>query len=290
MAKFFKRHWSTLLLGIILLTGLVLLLYPTVADWWNSFHQSKAVASYVRTVENMTDNEREKAIAAANEYNRRLAKEGIHFVISEEEQAEYDKLLDLTGTGIMGYVQIPAIDVSLPIYHGTSEMVLQVAAGHLTGTSLPIGGESTHTAISGHRGLPSARLFTDLDDLVVGDVFTITVLDHVITYMVDQIRIVYPYELDELAIEEGRDYCTLITCTPYGVNSHRMLVRGTRIENAREAVVIVGEANRIQPYIVIPMVAIPILFVLLTVMFITLSVRKPRKPNSELLDEFKKKP
>ncbi len=284
MARFLKRHWSTILLGAILLAGLSLLLYPTVSDWWNSFHQSRAVASYVEQVANMSDAQREATMAAAEAYNKRLATTGTHFIISEEEQAEYDSLLDLTGTGIMGYIQIPSINVNLPIYHGTDEAVLQVGAGHLTGTSLPIGGENTHSAISGHRGLPSARLFTDLDDLVEGDTFTVTVLDRVITYKIDQIRIVLPEEVEGLSIERGKDYCTLITCTPYGINSHRMLVRGARIENEKEAVVIVPDATRIKTYIVIVLVAVPLMFILLLVLLITSSIRRPRKTTSELLE------
>lgn len=284
MARFLKRHWSTILLGAILLAGLSLLLYPTVSDWWNSFHQSRAVASYVEQVANMSDAQREATMAAAEEYNKRLAATGTHFIISEEEQAEYDSLLDLTGTGIMGYIQIPSINVNLPIYHGTDEAVLQVGAGHLTGTSLPIGGENTHSAISGHRGLPSARLFTDLDDLVEGDTFTVTVLDRVTTYKIDQIRIVLPEEVEGLSIERGKDYCTLITCTPYGINSHRMLVRGARIENEKEAVVIEPDATRIKTYIVIVLVAVPLMFILLLVLLITSSIRRPRKTTSELLE------
>lgn len=289
MAKFFKKHWSTMLLMLILLVGLSLLLYPTVANWWNSFHQSRAVASYVKKVDSLSAAERQEILDAAIEYNERLSQTGAHFVISEEEQAEYNKLLNLTGNGIMGYIQIPVIGVKLPIYHGTGESVLQVAAGHITGTSLPVGGESTHAAISGHRGLPSAKLFTDLDELVVGDTFTVTVLDQLLTYMVDRIVVVFPYELDGLAIEEGKDYCTLVTCTPYGVNTHRMLVRGVRIDNPKGAVVIFGEATQISPTIVTLLVAIPVLLAMLFVMTVILSFKKPRRSNRELLDRLKEK-
>lgn len=225
-----KKNWINFFVGIALCGGLCLLLYPTVSDWWNKLHQSMAIISYAQTAEGMSEEEIAAYLAAAEEYNQSLlAKEG-RFKLTEEEQEEYRSLLDVTGTGIMGYVEIPAIHVSLPIYHSTDEAVLQVASGHIAGSSLPVGGESTHAVISGHTGLPSARLFTDLDKLSEGDTFTITVLNRSMTYQVDQIRTVLPEDVSELTIAYGADYCTLQTCTPYGVNSHRLLVRGKRIE------------------------------------------------------------
>ncbi len=225
-----KKNWINFFVGIALCGGLCLLLYPTVSDWWNKLHQSMAITSYAQTAEGMSEEEIAAYLAAAEEYNQSLlAKEG-RFKLTEEEQEEYRSLLDVTGTGIMGYVEIPAIHVSLPIYHSTDEAVLQVASGHIAGSSLPVGGESTHAVISGHTGLPSARLFTDLDKLSEGDTFTITVLNRSMTYQVDQIRTVLPEDVSELTIAYGADYCTLQTCTPYGVNSHRLLVRGKRIE------------------------------------------------------------
>ncbi len=230
MAKWMKKNWINFFVGIALCGGLCLLLYPTVSDWWNKLHQSMAITSYAQTAEGMSEEEIAAYLAAAEEYNQSLlAKEG-RFKLTEEEQEEYRSLLDVTGTGIMGYVEIPAIHVSLPIYHSTDEAVLQVASGHIAGSSLPVGGESTHAVISGHTGLPSARLFTDLDKLSEGDTFTITVLNRSMTYQVDQIRTVLPEDVSELTIAYGADYCTLQTCTPYGVNSHRLLVRGKRIE------------------------------------------------------------
>ncbi len=288
MKKFLKKHWTTIVLLLILCAGLCLLLYPTVSDWWNSMHQSRAIASYVEAVENISGEEGNALLEAAEKYNEKLALEGVKFELSQEELEEYNSLLDPTGTGVMGYIQIPAIDVNLPIYHGTDEAVLQIAAGHLEGTSLPIGGESTHAAISGHRGLPSARLFTDLDKVVEGDIFTITILGQVVTYMVDQIRIVLPYEVSELSIEKGKDYCTLITCTPYGVNTHRILVRGTRIENIREAAAVVNEAVRIPSYLVMPAVGIPLLFVVLAIMLIYYSFKPVRRDQRRLVEEFRK--
>ena len=276
-----------MILLLILIAGFCLLLYPTVSDWWNSFHQSRAIASYVEAVENMSNDEMDEMLERAHEYNERLAETGIHFVLTDEEKEEYNSLLDMSGTGVMGYIQIPNINVNLPIYHGTDEAVLQVAVGHLEGTSLPIGGESTHAALSGHRGLPSANLFTDLDRVVEGDVFTVTILGQTVTYMVDQIRIVVPEDVSELTIQDGEDYCTLITCTPYGVNTHRMLVRGCRIENIREAAVIVSEAKKVPNYLVIPAVGVPLLFILLFLMMIYYSIFKPKKSRKQLMEEFR---
>ncbi len=276
-----------MILLLILIAGFCLLLYPTVSDWWNSFHQSRAIASYVEAVENMSNDEMDEMLERAHEYNERLAETGIHFVLTDEEKEEYNSLLDMSGTGVMGYIQIPNINVNLPIYHGTDEAVLQVAVGHLEGTSLPIGGESTHAALSGHRGLPSAKLFTDLDRVVEGDVFTVTILGQTVTYMVDQIRIVVPEDVSELTIQDGEDYCTLITCTPYGVNTHRMLVRGCRIENIREAAVIVSEAKKVPNYLVIPAVGVPLLFILLFLMMIYYSIFKPKKSRKQLMEEFR---
>ncbi len=288
MKKFLKKHWTTILLVLILIAGLCLLLYPSVSDWWNSFHQSRAIASYVEAVEVMSDDEADAMIETARAYNKKLADAGIHFILTDEELEEYNNTLNINGTGVMGYIQIPSIKVNLPIYHGTDEAVLQVAIGHLPGTSLPVGGENTHTSVSGHRGLPSAKLFTDLDQLVEGDIFTVTVLNHTVTYMVDQIRIVLPEEVEQLEISDGKDYMTLITCTPYGVNTHRILVRGKRIENLEEAAVIVSEAKKIPPYIVIPAIAVPLLFVILAVMLLYYSRKKPAMSDQDLLNELKK--
>ncbi len=250
-------------------------------------HATQAIAGYVTAVEDLSAQEREDAIKAAQAYNTKLLN-GVDFDLTEEEYAEYEALLDIGGTGIMGYVQISAIGVNLPIYHSVDESVLQIAVGHIPGSSLPVGGERTHSVLSGHRGLPSAKLFSDLDQMVEGDTFTLNVMGQTTTYMVDQIRIVLPEETDELAIQPGRDYCTLVTCTPYGVNTHRMLVRGKRIENIAGEVVVVAEAVRIPNYIVIPAVGIPLLFVTLTVSLIAGSVKGRRKTKKEILDELRK--
>ncbi len=260
-----KGNLTTWLLLLILLAGLSLLLYPTVSDYWNSFHQTRAIASYAEQVA-VLDNDRYDAIwSEAADYNRSLLERNNTYLLSEEQKQTYERLLDVSGLGIMGYIEIPEIDVSLPIYHGTDDSVLQIAVGHLEWTSLPVGGESTHCVLSGHRGLPSAKLFTNLDKLREGDLFLLRVLDEVLTYEVDQILIVEPQETAALQILEGRDYCTLVTCTPYGINTHRLLVRGHRVDNLEEAktIRITADAVQIEPLIVAPLVAIPMLLLML---------------------------
>ncbi|NEG70394.1 class C sortase [Bifidobacterium sp. BRDM6] len=215
---------------LLLLVGVGLILYPSIADAWNRHVSSKAVAGYVEAVENMSTEERDAQLAKANAYNAALVGRGTsRFIPTDAEHEEYESILDVTGTGIMGYVTIPKISVRVPIYHGTSDTVLQIAAGHLEGSSLPVGGPSTHAAISGHTGLPSALLFTGLDRLKEGDTFTITVFDEVLTYEVSEINVVEPTDVSDLEIKEGEDLVSLITCTPYGVNSHRLIVTGHRI-------------------------------------------------------------
>lgn len=273
-----KKHSSTIILIIMFLAGLSLLLYPTVSDYWNSLHQSRAIASYVEDVAKLDSNEGQQILESARTYNRNYRFRDNAYVLDEQQMQEYMSQLDLTGTGIMGYVEIPAIKVSLPIYHGTSDAVLQIAVGHLEWTSLPVGGLGTHCVISGHRGLPSAKLFTDLDELEIGDVFMIRILDEVLTYEVDQILIVEPTDVEALHPVQGEDLFTLVTCTPYGVNSHRLLVRGHRIENIEEAkaVYVTADAIQIEPVVVAPMLAAPILLVLLIVVLLPGSNRKRR--------------
>lgn len=278
---------STLLLVLILLVGMGVLLYPTVSDWWNSMHASQAIASYVDAVDELSKKEKEQMLKAAKRYNDSRPN-GANFGLTDEAYAEYASILDITGTGIMGYIQIPSIGVNLPVYHGVDEAVLQIAVGHVPGSSLPVGGKRTHAVLSGHRGLPSAKLFSELDQLKEGDIFTVTVLDRVVSYQADQIRIVLPEETDELAIVDGKDYCTLVTCTPYGINTHRILLRGHRIKNINGDIAITAEATRIPNYIVIPAVGIPILFLMLVIMLIYYRRRGPKKTDQELLDEIRK--
>lgn len=260
-----KGSLSTIFLMLILLVGLSLLLYPTVSDYWNNLHQSKAVVQYAEEVANLDNEVYEQLLAAARQYNDSLYIKENRYRITEEEKALYESLLNISGNGVMGYIDIPSIDVTLPIYHGTKESVLQIAVGHVEWSSLPVGGSGTHSVISGHRGLPSAKLFTNLDKLVVGDTFVIRVLDETMTYSVDQILIVLPDELDALEIVPGRDLCTLVTCTPYGVNSHRILVRGHRVENEETAdtIRVTADAIQVEPVIMAPLVAAPMLLILL---------------------------
>ena len=278
---------STVILVVILLAGVCILLYPSVSDWWNSMHATRAIAGYVTAVEDLSGEEKERMLEAARRYNAALA-DGVDYDLTEEEYAEYLSLLDIGGTGIMGYVQISAIGVNLPVYHSVDEAVLQIAVGHIPGSSLPVGGERSHSVLSGHRGLPSAKLFSDLDQMQEDDVFTLNVMDQTITYMVDQIRIVLPEETDDLAIQAGKDYCTLVTCTPYGINTHRMLVRGRRIENIAGEVVVVAEAVRIPTYVVIPAVGIPLLFLSLAGMLLYYRIKGPGKSGREILEELRK--
>lgn len=265
-----KNRINLILIGIVLL-GLGLIAYPGFADWWNSFHQSRAVASYAESVANLDASKYSEMLAGAEAYNADLAKTGVRWIMTDEQMAEYNRQLAVTDSGIMGYIDIPKIRVTLPIYHGTDETILQIAIGHIAGTSLPVGGASTHCVVSGHRGLPSARLFTDIDKLVEGDTFTMTVLNRTVTYEVDQIRIVEPTDLSNLQIEEGKDYCTLVTCTPYGINTHRLLVRGHRVANANGEANVIADALQIEPVYVAPVVAAPMLIILLILLFVMTS-------------------
>ena len=261
-----KKRGSRLVnavLILIFLAGIALLAYPTFSDWWNDLHQSRAIAGYVEKVSDMSDKKNRAMWEAAQAYNQRLlAKSGDRFVLTDEEKEAYNKILDVTGTGIMGYVNIPKITVSLPIYHGTDPAVLEIAVGHIEGSSMPVGGRGTHCVISGHRGLPSAKLFTDIDQLKEGDTFQLQVLNRTLTYEVDQIRIVLPDQLEDLAIDPDKDYCTLVTCTPYGVNTHRLLVRGHRIKEEQTDFVVSADAVRMEPRYVVPFIALPMLLLI----------------------------
>ena len=255
-----RKNLSTIILILIFLVGLSVMLYPSVSDAVNRKHQSRAVAGYAEEVEQLSDADYQTYFDAADAYNRQLNTTPNAFY-KPDLVSGYAQTLDISGTGIMGYITIPKISVELPIYHGTDEGVLQVAAGHLEGSSLPVGGAGTHAVISAHRGLPSAKLFTNLDELEVGDRFTITVLNRVLTYEVDQISIVLPTEIDQLLPTEGMDYVTLMTCTPYGINTHRLLVRGKRVETteSQKHIRVAADAFRIEPIIVAPILAIPML-------------------------------
>ncbi len=274
-----KRHFTTVLLLLILLIGLALILYPTVSNWWNSFHASKAISDYAEQVATLDDDQYEELWEEAIAYNRSMMISAGCFVPTEEQKQKYSQVLKLGDSGVMGSIDIPSIDVSLPIYHGTDEAILQVAVGHLDWSSLPVGGDGTHCILSGHRGLPSARLFTDLDELRVGDQFMIRVLGDILSYEVDKILIVEPHEVDSLRVEAGMDLCTLVTCTPYGVNTHRLLVRGHRVENTPEAKVarVTANAMAVDPLVTAAVVAVPMVIVAITVLLITGSRDKKSK-------------
>lgn len=273
-----RKNLSTIILILIFLVGLSVMLYPSVSDAVNRKHQSRAVAGYAEEVEQLSDADYQTYFDAADAYNRQLNTTPNAFY-KPDLVSGYAQTLDISGTGIMGYITIPKISVELPIYHGTDEGVLQVAAGHLEGSSLPVGGAGTHAVISAHRGLPSAKLFTNLDELEVGDRFTITVLNRVLTYEVDQISIVLPTEIDQLLPTEGMDYVTLMTCTPYGINTHRLLVRGKRVETteSQKHIRVAADAFRIEPIIVAPILAIPMLLAALVGMLVAPHLRKRSK-------------
>ena len=272
-----KKNKSTIILILVFFVGLSVMLYPTLSDYVNQLHQSRAVATYAEDVDKLTDADYSAYFEAADAFNAQIAADP-DALFHADRFTSYNATLDVTGTGIMGYITIEKIGVELPIYHGTSDGVLQIAAGHLEGTSLPVGGESTHAVISAHRGLPSAKLFTNLDQLEVGDTFTITILDRVLTYEVDQISIVLPTETDNLKVVDGKDYVTLMTCTPYGINTHRLLVRGHRVtapENLKR-IRVAADATRIEPILIAPLLAVPLLLLLLIGLLVSGRTRKQK--------------
>lgn len=275
-----KRSIFKLLPVAALLIGIALMLYPSISEYINSIHQSKAIQSYNEIASDLDYEKRKELFAIAEDYNKRLAETADAFYHPELVSGYYNAL-DITGTGIMGYLTVNKINIELPIYHTVDENVLQIAVGHLPGSSLPVGGTGTHSVLSGHRGLPSAKLFSDLDKMEIGDTFTITILSEMFTYQVDQITVVKPYDVDDLKIDPSEDYCTLFTCTPYGINTHRLLVRGRRVANDEDAPVlyVANEAFKITPFIVTPIVAAPMLIVLFICMLI--SVHRQKKRNKK---------
>ena len=275
MINWLKKHLLTVILVAGLVAGAGLLLYPSVANYWNSFHQTRAIMGYNDAVSEMSQEDYTAILDEAKAYNKRLGKSGIQWNMTDAQKEEYNKMLRVDGTDVMGYISIPKIHVKLPMYHGTDEAVLQTSIGHLEQTSLPVGGKSSHCSVSGHRGLPSARLFTDLDRLKEGDTWTMTILNETVTYEADQIRIVEPEDLSNLGIEKKKDFCTLITCTPYGINTHRLLIRGHRIPNADGDANLTADAIQIEPKYIAPFLSIPILIALLIIMMMT--TRKARR-------------
>lgn len=273
------------ILILILIAGLSLLLYPTVSDYYNSFHQSQAIVGYNDTVSKLNDEDYSEIWNAAVAYNESLLSRKSGFMLKDDQKRQYEQLLNVEGNGIMGYVEIPKLEVHLPIYHGTDEAVLQVAIGHIEWSSLPVGGTNSHCVISGHRGLPSAKLFTELDKLVLGDTFMLHVLDETLTYEVDQILIVEPQDVEALQVVEGEDLCTLVTCTPYGVNSHRLLVRGHRVDNAAVVVErrVAADAVEVEPLVVACVLMVPCMLLGIVLMLtsdsVTKRIKKRKKQN-----------
>ena len=269
MIIWLKKHLLTVILVAGLAVGAGLLLYPSVANYWNSFHQTQAIMAYSDAVSKMSQEDYDAILSEAKAYNKRLAKRGIEWNMSDEQKEEYNRMLRVDGSDVMGFISIPKIHVKLPVYHGIDEAILQTSIGHLEQTSLPVGGKSSHCSVSGHRGLPTARLFTDLDMIKEGDTWTMNVLNETLTYEADQIRIVEPEDLSNLNIENKKDFCTLITCTPYGINTHRLLIRGHRIPNADGDANLTADAIQIEPMYIAPFLSIPILIALLLIMLIT---------------------
>ncbi len=274
---------STIVLVAIFFIGLCILLYPTISDFWNEKRQSQAIMDYDSLLADLKPEDYTEHFKKAEDYNRKLRLISSPFIGYSTLDKEYYSTLDVNGDGMLGYITIEKIKVQLPIYHGTSDKVLNSAVGHVEGSSLPIGGKSTHSVLSAHRGLPSAKLFTNLDKMEIGDVFTITILNRTITYQVDQILIVLPDKIEEMQVKNGEDYCTLLTCTPYGINTHRMLVRGTRTENIEEEkkVNVITEAYQIDPFIVTPAVAAPMLGALLIFLMVKSSKDKKKMKNKK---------
>lgn len=260
-----KHKWSTIILLSIFFVGLSVLLYPTLSSYWNSRTQSQAIVDYEKMLAAIPDADYTEEFLRADEYNAAL-RELESPLIQHKQVDGYMDILNLGGTGIMGYISIEKIGVELPVYHTTSDTVLSVAVGHLEGTSIPAGGTGTHSVLSAHRGLPSATLFTHLDHMELGDTFTITILDRVLTYQVDQIKTITPDNVNDIKIDPEGDYCTLLTCTPYGINTHRLLVRGQRIETvSQKNIYVISDAYQIDVLIVMPAVAIPMLLILMVI-------------------------
>ena len=286
-----KHRVSNWVLVLILIIGIGIAAYPVFSEYWNSLHQTRAIMGYAERVAEMSNEEYEQVWNAALDYNERLLDKPNRWAIDSDCLDDYETQLNVDATGNMGYISIPKIDVNLPMYHGTSDTVLQTSIGHITGTSLPAGSAHTdpedwlkpdfasHCVLSGHRGLPSARLFSDLDAMEVGDLFYLTILDQTLTYQVDRITVIEPEDMTELEIVPGKDLCTLMTCTPYGINTHRLLVRGSRVENEKNylEVRVTADAIRIEPVYVAPFIAIPVLVLMALWVVLMTSGKRKRK-------------
>lgn len=282
----FKSKGSSWLLGLILILGLAMLAYPSVSDYWNSYHQSQMILDYAEAVANMDASKYEEILARAHQYNQ---EHPLNWTLSAEQEERYNQELNINEDGVMGYVTIPKIGVKLSLFHGTDESVLQTSIGHMEGTSLPVGGPGTHSVLSGHRGLPSARLFSDLDQLREGDTFTLHILNQTFTYEVDQIRVVEPSDLSTITIEAGADYSTLVTCTPYAINTHRLLVRGHRIENVDGNANLTADAMQIKPIFIAPFIGVPILLAMIAYVLLVTSPVYPIHKRRLYVEEMRRR-
>ena len=275
--KKLSKQLPNIIFGIIFLVGMCVFLYPSVSNYINSLHQTTAIKDFEEKLSEISAEDYEALWAAAIEYNERLAKDVVNHSLSDEEYEEYESLLNPTGTGMMGYLEIENIGVKLPIYHGDEESVLAIGIGHIPGSSLPTGTESTHTVLSGHRGLPSSKLLSDLDQMIEGDTFLLHIMDKTFAYEVDQINIVLPTETEGLGISEGKDYVTLVTCTPYGVNSHRLLVRGHRVDyNEETRLIVPADGTRYSP-ITVALVISAVILVITFIVFMIMTSKRFRK-------------
>ena len=273
-----KKYLLDFLIVVLILGGVGLLLFPVISDHRNRAQASALIVTYNNEIDQKSEEEKEKMLQDAREHNRVLS--GANIALDGSAIPGYEQLLNVTRTGIMGYLEIEKIGVQLPIYHGVDSGVLQIGVGHMPNSSLPVGGESSHCVLSSHRGLPTAKLFTDLDQVVIGDVFTITVADEMLLYQVDQIKTVLPEEMRDLAIVPGEDLCTLVTCTPYGINSHRLLVRGRRVIPDADAPMVVRVANdaiQVEPLVVATILAIPTLGLVSLATFLVSRSKKNRE-------------
>ena len=271
-----RKHKTVLFLTLGFLVGICILLYPAFSDYWNSKTQSRAITNYETVLDNLKREDYSAIFEDAYAYNKALYETKYPLMDYKDVPGYYDTL-SMTDNDMIGYLKIERIGIELPIFHGTTDAVLNKGVGHLQGSSLPVGGENTHCVMSAHRGLPSSKLFTDLDRMEIGDTFQIIVLDQVLTYQVDFIKTIEPTDVNDLRIIKGGDYCTLFTCTPYGINTHRLLVRGVRIETIKEKpkLYVSNEAFRIEPLLVTPAVAAPMLLVFL--IHLLVKYREPPK-------------
>ena len=278
MSKKLKKQIPNIIFGLIFIVGICVFLYPSVSNYINSKHQSRVITNYQEALDKISKEDYTKYWNDAIAYNEALTQKTMSFTLNDEELAEYNSILDATGTGVIGYIEIENIGVNLPIYHGTEESVLQVGIGHLEGTSFPTGTASTHAVLSGHRGLPSSKLFSDLDQMIEGDIFLLHILDKTFAYQVDQINIVLPEETQDLVIQPDKEYVTLVTCTPYGVNTHRLLVRAKRVDYNEETKLIVpADAVRYGSLVVAPFIGAPILLIVFIVFMVLTSNRGKKK-------------